>query len=241
MPVPVRDTDQILSLVRDHITDRTRVCSFSHVSTITGLQMPLAAISAITRPRGILLVADGAQAPGMLSVDVKALGVDTYASSSHKWMLASKGSGLLYIRKEVQDRVRPTFLSYGFAPYTASSGTRNVAQILGHGVAMDFHNHIGKEKVESRCRKLNIMLRDRLIRLKGLSIITPASADLATGIVSVSLDSARNGAVATALKHEGIIVKVIPMPAYNGLRFSTHIYNSEADLDRLTTRLAALL
>ena len=153
MPNPVRDAAQILQRVEDHLTPRTRVCSFSHIDTITGLQMPLAAIAALTRPRDILLVCDGAQAPGMIDVDVKALGVDTYASSSHKWMLAPKGTGLLYIRKEVQDRVRPVFTYSGYSAYSASSGTRNVPQIVAHGVAMEFHNTIGRPRVEARCRQ----------------------------------------------------------------------------------------
>src|SRR5262249_13490472 len=60
MPAPVKDQGQVLDLVSGHITPRTRVCSFSHVETITGLRMPLAEIAAITRPRDILLVCDGA-------------------------------------------------------------------------------------------------------------------------------------------------------------------------------------
>jgi selenocysteine lyase/cysteine desulfurase len=68
-----------------------------HVDTITGMVYPLADVAKITRPRGILLVCDGAHAPGMLHMDLKLLGVDAFASSSHKWMLAPKGSGLLYI------------------------------------------------------------------------------------------------------------------------------------------------
>jgi len=159
MPVPVKDKGQILQLVQDHLTPRTRACSFSHVETITGLVMPLAEIAAITRPRDILLACDGAQAPGMLKIDVKALQVDTYASSSHKWMLAPKGSGLLYLRKEVQDRIQPMLLSTGYNAYTAASGTRNVAQILGHGLTMDFHNAIGRDRVEARCRNLCSRLR----------------------------------------------------------------------------------
>ena len=163
MPAPVKDKGQILELVAKHITPRTRVCSFSHVETITGLRMPLAEIAALTRPREIFLVCDGAQAPGMLQVDVKALGVDAYASSSHKWMLAPKGSGLLYIRKEVQDRIQPLVLSTGYQAYTSASGTRNVCQILGHGLAMDFHNAIGRDRVEARCRALSDHLRRRLL------------------------------------------------------------------------------
>lgn len=242
MPAPVKDKAQILQLVSDHITPRTRVCSFSHVETITGLCMPLAEISALTRPREILLVCDGAQAPGMLQIDVKALGVDTYASSSHKWMLAPKGSGLLYIRKEVQPRVQPMTLSTGYHSYTAASGTRNVCQILGHGLAMDFHNALGRERVEARCKALSNHLRRRLREISALTLLTPNQDELSSGIVSFGMRSGKNHEVYERLHAEhNIAIKVVPKPEYNALRFSTHVYNREEDLDRTADLIAQML
>ena len=248
MPAPVEEKDQILQLIEDHITPRTRVCSFSHVETITGLQMPMADIAQITRPRDILLVCDGAQAPGMLDVDVKALGVDTYASSSHKWMLALKGSGLLYIRAEVQDRIQPVFLHSGYWTYSASSGTRNVPHILGHGDTMDFHNAIGRDRVEARCRQLSNYLRQRLSAIVDLRLLTPSRPELSSGIVTFALEKGRNSDVYHHFKERNIVVKNVPgtyivddrvlREDYNALRFSTHIFNSEAELDRAADVIA---
>ena len=253
MPNPVRDAAQILQRVEDHLTPRTRVCSFSHIDTITGLQMPLAAIAALTRPRDILLVCDGAQAPGMIDVDVKVLGVDTYASSSHKWMLAPKGTGLLYIRKEVQDRVRPAFTYSGYGVYSASSGTRNVPQIVAHGVAMEFHNAIGRPRIEARCRQLCGYARQRLEEIPQLAPITPSQRELSSGIVSFSLASARHSAVVAALQKRNIFLKPaqgtyayvedadVPKESYNALRISTHIFNDETDIDRAIEALQEVL
>jgi isopenicillin-N epimerase len=254
MPAPVRDAAQILERVEKNLTNRTRVCSFSHVETITGLQMPLAEIARLTRPRDILLVCDGAQAPGMLAVDVKALGVDTYASSSHKWMLAPKGSGLLYIRKEVQDRVQPLFVFSGYGVYSASSGTREVPNILGHGVAMDFHNTLGRSQVEARCRQLSLHLRQRLSAIPGLRLLTPSQPELSSAMVTFAVDPAKgkNSAIADRLfKEENISIKTVPstyaveggVPPkdYNALRFSTHVYNSESELDRTADLIAAMV
>jgi selenocysteine lyase/cysteine desulfurase len=242
IPAPVKDKAQILQLVSDHITPRTRVCSFSHVETITGLQMPLAEIAAITRPREILLVCDGAQAPGMLKIDVQALGVDTYASSSHKWMLAPKGSGLLYIRQGAQERIQPLILAAGCTAYNAAVGTRNVPQILGHGLAIDFHETIGRERIEARCRALSNYLRDKLAGISALKLLTPVQPELATGIVTFALTAGKSQTVADRLHDEhDIVVKVVPKPELNALRFSTHVYNREADLDRTAELLAAML
>ena len=253
MPNPVRNAAEILQLVEDHLTPRTRVCSFCHIDTITGLQMPLTAIAALTQPRDILLVCDGAQAPGMLNVDVKALGVDTYASSSHKWMLAPKGTGLLYIRREVQDRVRPVFTYSGYNVYSASSGTRNVPQIVAHGVAMEFHNTIGRPRIEARCRQLSAYARQRLAEIPQLTPITPPQRELSSGIVSFSLTSGSHSEVVTALQKRDIFLKPaqgtyayvedagVPKENYNAIRISTHIFNDETDIDRAVEALQQVL
>ncbi|MFT5089341.1 MAG: selenocysteine lyase/cysteine desulfurase [Candidatus Latescibacterota bacterium] len=258
MPNPVKNKAEILERIESHISKRTRVCSFSHIDTITGLQMPMADIAQLTRPKDILLVCDGAQAPGMLNVDVKALGVDAYASSSHKWMLAPKGSGLLYVRKEAQERVQPIMLYSGYGSYSASVGTRNVPQILGHGVAMDFHNAIGRDRIEARCRQLSRLARARLRDISALTLLTPDQEELSSGVVSFALDKAKGD--------RGLIVKrfwdehnIILKPAqgtyayvpaehvkgphanYNPIRVSTHIFNSETEVEKMADIMKKML
>lgn len=253
MPTPLRDKDEFLDLLERHLTPRTRVCSLMDVDTITGLRYPLADVARITRPRGVLLVCDGAQSPGMLDVDVKALGVDTFASSSHKWMLAPKGSGLLYIRREVQDRVQPVFLYSGYGGYSASSGTRDVAGILGHGVAMEFHNLLGRDRVEARCRELSARLRGHLERIPRVRILTPAQPELSGGILTFSVDGLSASLLARRLLEEhDMAVKVaqgtyafvpddVEGESYNALRVSTHICNDEADVDRLAAAVEEMV
>ena len=256
MPIPVQDKEQFLRLLEEHLTPRTRVVSLMHVDTITGMVYPLADVAKITRPRGILLVCDGAQSPGMLNVDLKTLGVDTFASSSHKWMLAPKGSGLLYIRREVQDRVHPVSLYSGYKVYTASMGTRNVAHILGHGVAMDFHNTLGRDRVEARCRQLSDRLRSHLLQIPRLRLLTPMQSQLSSGLLTFAVDGMKRAEVSKRLFDDhNMIVKnaqgtyaYATDPAekakkedYNCLRFSTHIFNSEEEVDRLATHIEDIL
>jgi isopenicillin-N epimerase len=257
LPKMVRSKEQILELVEDKITRKTRACSFSHVDTITGMQMPLAEIAEITRPKDIILVCDGAQAPGMLKIDVKKLGVDTYACSSHKWMLAPKGCGWLFVRKEAQDRVQPVVLSEGFKAYNVSIGTREVPQILGHGTAVDFHNAIGRERIEARGRELSRLLRGQLDEIPGLERITPDQPELSSAIVSYALDpeKGKNGEIVNRLLDDyDIRIKqaqgtyaYVPQKDkglrenYNTLRFSTHIFNSEIDVERVVSALKEIL
>lgn len=238
MPREVESEAQILQLVEDHITSDTRVCSFCHIMTETGLQMPLAGIAQITRPKEILLVCDGAHGPGMLNVDVKALGVDTYASSSHKWMLAPKGSGLLYIRREVQRQIQPTMLSGGYQVYSGSTGTRNTPQIIAHGDTMTFHNTIGRDRVEHRVRQLQAYLRQRLAELPGVTPLVPDIPELSSGATSFAFAQGNANSLFQQLRARGIDVKTEPP---NSMRISTHIFNSEADIDLLTDELKDLL
>jgi len=253
LPTPVTDKAQILQLVEDGITPRTRVCSFSHVLTTTGMQMPMADISRITRPKGILLVCDGAQAPGMLDVDVRQLGVDAYASSSHKWMLAPKGSGLLYVRKDVQDRVKPVSAFSGsgsrYAAYTGGSGTRNTPLLLAHRDTMEFHNLIGRSRIEARVRQLNGYLRQRLSAIPNLTPVTPADPELSSAIVSYSVRGPTPNQLRARLAERGIAVKGtqynwvlpgndIPQERVPLTRLSTHIHNSETKVDRLVEEIA---
>jgi selenocysteine lyase/cysteine desulfurase len=257
LPTPVTSKDEILQLIEDHITPQTRVCSFSHVTTTTGLQMPLRDIAAITRPKGILLVCDGAQAPGMLKIDLQALGVDAYASSSHKWMLAPKGCGLLYVRREAQDRIKPVSaysdsMGSQYGAYTGATGTRNVPQLLAHGDTMDFHTLIGRDRVEARVRQLSAYLRQRLRAIPQLVPLTPEAPELSSAMVGYRFDGDPNLPLYSELEKRGFIVKhtgynwvvagnQIPQQGVPVLRLSTHIFNDEAQIDRLAEAVAQIV
>ena len=257
LPVPATSKEEILELVEDGITPRTRVCSFPHLTTTTGLIMPLAEIARITRPKDILLVCDGAQAPGMLDVDVRQLQVDAYASSSHKWMLAPKGTGLLYVRKEVQDRIRPvtTWTAGGsqYAAYTASGGTRNTPMLLAYGDTMDFHTALGRPRVETRVRQLTTYLRRRLRPIGNLVSVTPDDPELSAAMTSYEIEGPSSvAALKEELSRRQIIIKStgyssaglgmqVPVRNVSVIRLSTHIYNSEDQIDRLADEIADIV
>lgn len=240
MPLAAESPEQIVKLIRESITDRTRVIMLSHVSTITGLRMPLTEIAAITRPRNILLIADGAQAPGQIRVDVQALGVDVYAGSGHKWLMGPKETGFVYFRKGIQESIQPVFTRGSRKAYSAASGTRNVATIIGLGKSLDLQQTIGPEKIEDRCRQLANYCAHQLRNQKGLKIISPSDPSLATGIVSVLLDEGiSNRSIFEKMREENVIIKLLPK--YNALRFSLHLFNTEADVDRMVTLLGKFM
>jgi len=239
LPLPGNSVEVIVNTIRQSITPKTKLVMLSHVNTITGLLMPFAEIAKITQPKGIYLIADGAQAPGLTKVDVKALGVDAYSASGHKWLMGPKETGFLYVNKKLQDKVHPVFTASGFSVYSASSGTRNVATIIGLGLAIDFHNSIGTDKIQERTLQLRNYCLAELKKLKGLKIISPEARSLSTGIVSFSLNSVKNVNIFNTLKDQDIIVKLLSQ--HNGIRISCHVFVSKKDIDQFVKALKPLL
>jgi isopenicillin-N epimerase len=239
LPMPGKSVEEIVRAIEKSITPKTKLLMLSHVNTVTGLLMPFAEIAKITRPKGIYLIADGAQAPGLMKVDVEALGVDAYSASGHKWLMGPKETGFLYLNKKFQDKVKPVFMSSGFSAYSASSGTRNVATIIGFGLAIDFHNSIGVDKIQQRTLQLRNYCFAELKKIKGLKIISPESRSLSTGIVSFSLDTVQNNDVFNKLKEQEIIVKLLT--EHNAIRISCHLFVSRQDINTFIKALKLLL
>jgi selenocysteine lyase/cysteine desulfurase len=239
LPLPGRSVQEIVTAIENNITSKTKMLMLSHVNTVTGMLMPFSEIAKITQPKGIYLIADGAQAPGLTKVDVKALGVDTYAASGHKWLMGPKETGFLYINKRVQDNVKPVFIHSGNEAYSASSGTRNVASIIGLGLAIDFISSIGLEKIQQRTLQLRNYCLVELKKVKGLKLISPESRSLSTGIVSFSLDTARNVDIFNKLNDQDIIVKLLSQ--HNAIRISCHLFVSKQDIDTFIHALKPLL
>jgi selenocysteine lyase/cysteine desulfurase len=239
MQIPSKSKDEVVQTVLKNITAKTKLLMLSHVNTSTGMLMPYAEISKVTQPKGIFLMADGAQAPGLTRVDVKELNVDAYAASGHKWMLGPKETGFLYLHKRVQNKVQPVFSFSGYNTYSKSSGTRNVATIIGLGASIDWLNLIGMGKIEQRCLHLRNYCYSELKKLSGLKIISPEDSSLSTGIVSFTLEKVKNEEVYKALADKNIIIKLLTK--HNAVRISCHMFVSTSDIDIFITNLKPLL
>ncbi|MBN4071440.1 aminotransferase class V-fold PLP-dependent enzyme [Crocinitomix catalasitica] len=235
---PDLGTDEILKLINAQMTDRTRICSFMDVSTITGMRMPMKQVSELCKERNIILVCDGAQSTGMLKVDVSAMGVDTFATSGHKWMLGPKETGFLYVRKEVQEQLTSMPLEAGFGTYTATMGTRNVANMLGLGEAIRIQNELGIDKIEAHNKKMGVLLKEKLSLMKGVELISPTEDALLSGITSVTLNVKTSEEVYEAMKEKNVVIKRLQE---NILRFSTHCFTSAEDVDLLVGELKLVL
>ena len=200
--------------------------------------MPFAKISQLTRNKGITLVADGAQAPGLIPVDVNTMGVDAYATSGHKWLMGPKETGFLYLNKSLQDKINTTFTSSGFAVYSAASGTRNVATIIGLGAAIDFHASIGVDKIRKRTLETRNYCMSKLTVLKGLNVISPMDDTLSSGIVSFRLETTKNSEVFSEMGKQNIIIKLL---GDNSIRISCHMFVTKNDIDVFVEALEGII
>ena len=241
VPIPPGENNPsaIVARFRQQMTPRTRVLSFSHLLTSTGLRMPVAELSALARSRKCLSVVDGAQAIGAVALDMTALGCDVYATSGHKWLLGPKGTGLLYIRADVGARIDPIALQSGHSAYNASTGVCSTPSALGLGAAIDYISSIGLTSIEAHNNTLYRRLYDGMKRVSKASVVSAAPGSLSTAQLTFSLPpDAPSGELAARLfdKHQ-IQVKVVPANMLNGNRISMHLFNTERDVDALIAAL----
>lgn len=160
LPKPVRDAAQVLSLFSDAITPRTRVLFFSHITTVTGVVLPAKELCALARTKGLISAVDGAHVPGMMRLNLRELGCDLYTASPHKWLFSPKGSGFLFVRDEMIDRVWNTIATEGWddpklrAERFQRIGSSNVPALWGLRASIELANRIGMEHIERRHRRM---------------------------------------------------------------------------------------
>ena len=235
LPKPAQNANEVLNLINDGITPRTRVIFLSHITTATGLVMPVKEICALARSKGIISAIDGAHATGMMRVNLNDLGCDLYTSSPHKWLQAPKGSGFLFIREEVLDRMWNTIVTAGWdepklkAERFQRIGSSNVPLLWGFRAAVEFANSIGMDRIERRHRKMADYLHAEMVKRGAVSWTSPDS-NLRCGIATVTVAPVRMPELETWLWREHKIR--IRGGAPNKIRLSTPYYLQKAEIDR---------
>ena len=227
--------EALVQLFASALTPRTKVVKFSHFTSGLGALLPTRELCELARNRGALAIVDGAQAVGQIQVDVRALGCDAYVGSPHKWMMAPKGTGVLYIRRDMQDRFWTTLASshwddkengaFRFMQY----GTGAVPVHDGLAAAIAFIDKIGMARMERWDAMLTKRLRDGLAKIPRARVTSPNDPRLTAAITTFKVEGVTARDLQTALWKRR--VRVRPQNDVRGVRLSAHIYMSPADVD----------
>lgn len=188
LPFPTTSPDEMAAALLERVTPRTRLVLVSHVTSPTGLVLPVARIVAELEARGIDTLVDGAHAPGMLALDLAAIGAAYYTGNCHKWLCAPKGAGFLHVRRDRQAEIHPLVTSHGANSPRADeslfrlefdwTGTSDPTAYLSIPAALDFMAGLvpgGWPEVIDRNHKLVLVGRQKLLAVLGGTPMAPES------------------------------------------------------------------
>lgn len=245
-PTDLRDPQQLLNAFVAQFSDRTRVLAITHVSNVSGIRLPVAELVQAAKARGIYVHVDGAQTWGAMALDLKALGMDSFTASAHKWYMGPKEVGLLYIKSDQHTRIWPGVVASGWgsgaetrqtgARKFESLGQRDDAALAALSVAARIHDSIGAARLEQRIVQLSQHLMHGVADL-GLPLVTPMDADLSFGVVVVQTATGQGGALSNRLYEEFGIAGA----GTGGLRLCPGIYNTLAHVDRAVAGIKQLM
>ncbi|WP_437778840.1 aminotransferase class V-fold PLP-dependent enzyme [Sorangium sp. So ce1097] len=260
VPFPIAQPEQVTEAVLAAVGPRTRLVLVDHVTSPTGLVFPVAALTAELAARGVDVLVDGAHAPGMVRLDLRALGAAYYTGNCHKWLCAPKAAGFLHVRRDRQAAIRPLVISHGASSprtdrsrfqlefdWTGTSDPSAALCVADAIRALDALLPGGWPALRAHNRATALAARDLLCEALGCR--PPAPDAMIGSLATVPLPAAPSSAPRldplqdALLARSGIEVPVFAWPASprRWLRISAQIYNERPDYERLAAALAALL
>jgi selenocysteine lyase/cysteine desulfurase len=259
--IPSDETGQLsVDALEEMIDERVKLIAVTHVPTNGGLVNPAAGVGTVAREAGITYLLDACQSVGHMPIDVGAIGCDVLTTTGRKYLRGPRGTGLLYIRRDLCQRLEPPFLDVHAANWSApecyeirndarrfENWETNYAGKVGLGVAIDYALDWGLESIWARVRSLAELLRT------GLAAITGVTArDIGAercGIVTFTLDDVPANEVQRRLATQAINVTVSTIASTRfdmearGLdavvRASVHYYNDETEVERFCAAVCA--
>jgi cysteine desulfurase/selenocysteine lyase len=232
------------------IDSSTRLLTISSVEFASGFRNDLDALGELCRARGIAFFVDAIQGLGPLTIDVGRTPIDFLAADGHKWLLGPEGAGLLYIRREWIERLRP--IGVGWKSVTSSynsstvdftlkpdasrweGGTFAMAPLQAFARSLELFLEIGPDVVSRRILERADSVRE-LARSAGWRVYGSSRPEDVAGIVALEKPGVDPEAFARDLRERGIALSC----RRGRVRVSPHMYNSDDDLGRLAGALAA--
>jgi selenocysteine lyase/cysteine desulfurase len=243
--VDPRDVGHIVEMFRRALRPRTRVLAVTLCSNVSGLRLPIRELCDLAHSRGIFVHVDGAQAWGVIDLDLHSLGCDSFTASSHKWFMGPREVGLLYVREDRIPHLWPLGVGVGWGDDAEADpvgarrfetlGQRDDAAITAIGDTADFHQELGTHRVARRVASLARQTKLGMLEA-GYELVTPMSEELSAGVCIARVAGERRREVFDALYRDfGVAGSTA-----GGLRLCPHVYNTEAHVERAIRGLGEL-
>jgi isopenicillin-N epimerase len=241
VPFPARDDAALLDSLAAALGPRTRLAVLDHITSASALLLPLAEMAAACHARAVPVLADGAHAPGNIALNIPATGADYYVGNCHKWLMAPKGCGFLWARRERQDGLHPVTISHGYGSgFLAEfdwTGTRDMSAYLAVTAALDFHQRLGGPALRARNTALAAEAAAMLAGRLGTSTVQGNAASHAMALVRLPIrgevDPERALALRERLLELGTDAPINALAGAAWLRISAQAYNDIRDFDQL--------
>ncbi len=241
---PLESKEDFIAQFCTGISAKTKLIFISHLTSSTGLRLPVEEICAIANEKGIMVYVDGAHAPGQLPINLSTLDADIYTGACHKWMMTPKGSSFLFVKKELHHLFEPLVISWGYKTAHPSGsllidnhqlqGTRDYAAFLTIPAAIEFMNTHQWDQVNLYSRQLAQSNAQRFCELMGSTSNSPINDDFIGQLFSIPIHIPHPEKLHDHL-YENYRIQV-PVPSHEGqfyLRYSIQGFNNQADLDQL--------
>ena len=240
-----KSDEEIVSIYKSQITDRTKLIMVSQMINITGHILPVRKICDMAHGYGIDVMVDGAHCVGHIETDIEAMDCDYYGSSLHKWLSAPLGAGLLVVKKEKISKIWPLLADYEREPDDIGrlnhTGTHPVATDLAIADAIDYLNIMGLERKEKRLRFLQRYWSDKLREVPHIVINTPTDEYRSCGIANVGIVHMAPKDLARNLLDEFKIFTVgVDYANVRGCRITPNVYTTTDELDVFVSAMKTL-
>lgn len=237
MPTPPKAMEELVGAFERAITPKTRLILVSHIAYLNGQVFPIKNICDLAHQRGIEVVVDGAHSFAHLDFTRQDLDCDYFGTSLHKWLLAPKGTGLLYVRKDKIETI-PPLMSAPSGRRKANIrkfeqvGTHPAAPILAIAEALSFHTVIGSKRKEERLRYLKDYWAERLRKVPNVRLYTSLQPEMSCGIATVGVEGVHPVAFRDYLweRHRVQTARIVSA-GIQGLRVSPNLYTTLNELD----------
>lgn len=233
-------SEGVLNAYLSEIRGNTKVLVVPHIDNILGVNHPIKELTSKAKAAGVeYVVVDGAQSIGMIPVNMHDLGIDFYATSPHKWIQSPKGLGIAYFKKELQDQIQPLVVSWGQNSWEGKVnvfedfGTRNLAELMTLGNAIDFQLALGMDIAIKIRKELRDHLKRGVASHSKLNWRSPDSWDMNGSLYALEVLGIKSYDLSQRLFSEhGIVFRPFSEDGWNTIRLSLNVNNSKAEIDR---------